>query len=685
MHASQMLLGIDTGGTFTDFVLLDIQAGQVSIHKVLSTPEAPSRAIFQGIDEMGLQETLQGGLLLVVHGSTVATNAALERKGVKTAYITNTGFADVLTLARQTRAELYNLTPRPETPPVPKELCFEVAVRRTHDNQIISPLTEDIIQQLVDQLIAAQPVAVAINLLFSYVNDEDEKRLESALTPHFYVARSSFIHPQDGEYERGITTWLSAWLGPLMHTYLQALSQRLFPSRLAIMQSSGGTIDAENASRRAANLLLSGPAGGLAAARYIGQITGKRKLITFDMGGTSTDVALIDGEIRVTHQGQVAGYPVAAPMVDMHTIGAGGGSIAWLDEGGMLQVGPDSAGASPGPICYGRGGNALTVTDANVFMGRILPDQLLGGSLPLEISRVQEAMQRLADQLNLSVIRTAQGILEVANEHMIGALRKISVHKGFDPRAFTLCCFGGAGGLHVCALAEALEIRSILVPIHSGVLSALGMIVAPKERRLSRSLIKRLDQVTVKELLTAFENLVQQAQRELSEEAVAIDQILLHREVALRYLGQRFSLSLPITTNLTKEAGWQNRLAEEFHKAHALRYGHRMDRPVEVAMLKLHATVPAHEINLPVDTSPLPLKPSPLQDYRVLTDGTRALRATRDQIPADNSLPGPMIIVDSVSTLYVQAGWRVHKDGFGNLHLQYQGNDREDGSKTNKR
>ncbi len=688
-----LLLGVDTGGTFTDFVLLQAhhspgEPGSVRIHKVLSTPANPSQAIFQGLEEMGLAKALSDGYLLIVHGSTVATNAALERKGVKTAYVTNEGFGDVLTLARQTRQRLYDLTPPPETPPVPHELCFEVACRRTHDNQILTELTDTRVNDLVARLNEAKPEAVAINLLFSYVDDADEKRLEEALSPYFYVARSSFILPQDGEYERGMTTWLSAWLGPLMQKYLTTLNNRVLPSRLAIMQSSGGTIDANNASRRAANLLLSGPAGGLAAARTIGQMTGISRLLTFDMGGTSTDVALIDGDIRISHQGQIADFPVAAPMVDMHTIGAGGGSIAWKDAGGMLQVGPQSAGASPGPACYGQGGQQVTVTDANVFLGRILPDSFLGGGMPLDQSATAAAVEALAQEINLDPIATAKGVLTVANTHMVEALRKISVHKGVDPRQFTLCCFGGAGGLHVCALSEALEIPSALVPVHSGVLSALGMIVAPKERRLSHSMIKRLDAVTPSDISEIFDALANQARAELIEEGVAPEKITFTREVALRYLGQRYALTLPVDTASPLLDTTIQSLILAFHEAHAQRYGHKMDRPVELATVKLNASVPAHRVSLPMTAPPRaapaetqppgsptvstqPVQPETVTgaDQRQLTDGATAVCLSRDTLPVDCPLVGPLIVTDPVSTVFVHAGWQLRKDEYGNLHL----------------
>lgn len=347
-----LLLGVDTGGTFTDFVLFD--GDTIRVHKCLSTPHAPEEAILQGIQELGLEPQS----LTMIHGSTVATNAALEGKGVRTVFITNHGLADMLTIGRQARAELYNLQPSQTTPPVPRELCLETGGRLGADGSVIEALSGADIETLVSQLKQLKPEAVAINLLFSFLDDEFEKRIEAAIAAEIpeeiFVSRSSAILPEYKEYERGITTWLNAWVGPLVERYLQRLRQGLPDTTITVMQSSGGTIAAEQAGALAVHMLLSGPAGGLAGAQYIGRDAGREKLLTFDMGGTSTDVALIDGDLRLTNEGHIGPYPVAVPMVDMHTIGAGGGSIAYLDAGGLLQVGPESAGAAPGPACYGQ-------------------------------------------------------------------------------------------------------------------------------------------------------------------------------------------------------------------------------------------------------------------------------------------------------------------------------------------
>ncbi|MEO2176572.1 MAG: hydantoinase/oxoprolinase family protein, partial [bacterium] len=478
-------LGVDTGGTFTDFVYLS-ESGLV-VHKVLSTPDFPQQAVLQGIKEMGLSSELSKGGIAIIHGTTVATNATLEGKGVKTVYITNQGLKDVLTIGRQTRQQLYNLTPTPVESPFGAELMLEVSARTNASGEEISDFEPGELDSLKARVDALAPESVAINLLFSFLSPTHEQALEQLFEDDYFVSRSSTVLPEYREYERGMTTWLNAWIGPIIRDYMMSLRHHVEPAPLSIMQSSGLTIDATLASTRAVNLLLSGPAGGLVAAQYIGQLLRKDKLITFDMGGTSSDVALIEHRFKLTNSGRIGGYPVSVPMADIHTIGAGGGSIATIDSGGLLQVGPQSAGAKPGPACYGQGGTQATVTDANLILGRLGPDPLLAGRLALNRGAALEALAPLAEALSTSVDQVALGIINLANEHMTQALRVISVQRGHDPREFSLACFGGAGGLHLCDLAESLEMKSAIVPIHAGVLSALGMLTTKPGRELVRT------------------------------------------------------------------------------------------------------------------------------------------------------------------------------------------------------
>ena len=650
-----MWLGIDTGGTFTDFVLFDGRA--LRVHKVLSTPQAPEQAILQGVRDLGL--TLPG--LQVIHGSTVATNAVLERKGVRTVYISNHGLRDVLTIGRQARAELYNLQPEPQPPPVPRELCLEVAARLGADGSRISELSAADREAIREQIAMLQPAAVAINLLFSFLDDADERTIASWMPEGLFVARSSEVLPEYREYERGIATWLTAWVGPLVAGYLERLGRTLRPAAVTVMQSSGGTVGAEQAGRKAVHLLLSGPAGGLMGARFIGRLAGETRLLTFDMGGTSTDVALVEGDIQLTSEGHIGPWPVAVPMVDMHTIGAGGGSIAAIDGGGLLQVGPASAGAAPGPACYGQGGMAATVTDANLVLGRLRPEAFLGGAMTLDTDAAVRAVAGLAAPLGLGVEEAAAGIIRIVNEHMVQALRVISVQRGVDPREHVLVSFGGAGGLHVCALAEALGMQRALAPVHAGVLSALGMLVAPRARQLSRTRAELLTDAAEGALEEELQILAEQGRLELVAEGIAKAAIECDYSVDLRYQGQSWTLTLP----------WQGRERTQpaFHDAHERRYGHRLDAPVELVNIRasLHGRPPA--IALPKLTAEAG-DPGRPRYVRLSGDADNVPVWRREGLQAGQRISGPALITETVATTYLPAGWRCRVDDIGNLRLK---------------
>ena len=656
MSPRNILLGIDTGGTFTDFVLL--KDDTLTVHKRLSTPHAPEEAILLGIAELNLDTTE----LSVVHGSTVATNAALEGKGVRTAFITNRGLGDMLTIGRQARRELYNLQPKPVAPPVPQALCLETGGRVGADGVTIEPLTADDLATLRQQLQQLQPDAVAINLLFSFLDDAHEKAIEAIVPENIFISRSSAILPEYKEYERGVTTWLNAWVGPLVQRYLQRLQQGLPAAQISVMQSSGGTIAAERAGALAVHMLLSGPTGGLAGARFVGCSAGREKLLTFDMGGTSTDVALIDGEPRPTNTGHIGPWPVSVPMVDMHTIGAGGGSIAFIDEGGLLQVGPQSAGADPGPACYGRRGEQPTVTDANLVLGRLRPDAFLGGRMRLDVAAARNAIATIAKTLRLSIEETAQGIIRIANEHMAQALRLISIQRGIDPQGFTLMPFGGAGGLHVCALAETLGLREALVPVHGGVLSALGMIVARRSRELSRTIACNLDELNESTLERYFSELENEAQQALMQEGIST--ITLKRSVDLRYRGQAYTLNIPWQGNAITQ--------NEFHHAHQQRYGHRLHQAVELVNLRIRAQGPAPEIELPQLTTSTPATPAtPQQQVELFGINGKVDVWQREQLMAGQHITGPALITEAVATTFIDEGWSCKLDGYGNLLLKH--------------
>ncbi|MCC6207093.1 MAG: hydantoinase/oxoprolinase family protein [Gammaproteobacteria bacterium] len=647
-------VGIDTGGTFTDFVCLT-EAG-LRIHKVLSTPRAPEQAILRGIAELGLD----GAELIIVHGSTVATNAVLEGKGVRTVFITNHGLRDLLTIGRQARRALYDLQPPPEPPPVARELCLETGGRLGARGEVVTPLSAADLAELRAAVHSLAPRAVAINLLFSLLDESFEREVAAAMPADVFVARSSAVLPEYKEYERGIATWLNASVGPLVEDYLARLTHALRSAHISVMQSSGDTIAAAQAGAQAVRMLLSGPAGGLAAVRRLGADSGCHHLLSFDMGGTSTDVALIEGEPRLSGEGRIGGYPVAVPMVDMHTIGAGGGSIACLDDGGLVRVGPASAGADPGPACYGRGGLAPTVTDANLVLGRLPLDGFLGGRMRLDRAAAAQALAGIAASLGLSAEDAAMGIVRIANEHMAQALRVISVQRGIDPRGYTLASFGGAGGLHVCALAEALDITRALVPVHAGVLSALGMLVAPRGRQLSRSVARPLREFSAADIEHGLGGLIARGRAELFEERVSERDISVTRTLDLRYQGQSHSLNVE----------WEDpaRCAAAFHELHRRRYGHALEQPLELVNLRVGLRAPAPDLRIAPPPAPdRPAAPRARTDLYGIAAGAAVY--ARAELACGQRIEGPALITEPVATTYLAPGWSCRRDDTGNLRL----------------
>jgi len=696
-------LGIDTGGTFTDFILFDDESKAIRIHKVLSTPQAPEKAILRGIADLGIKTNN----LTIVHGSTVATNAILEGKGVRTAYITNKGLADVLAIGRQAREELYNLTPIKKPPLIERELCIEVNSRLSAQGEHLQQLTQQDLSELTEQLLVLAPDAVAINLLFSFFENSEELKIEQAILNHdslknIFISRSSDVLPEYKEFERGMTTTLNAKVGPLMQGYLKRLEQSLGNQEnqcgvLSIMQSSGGTTSAEQAGRYPVNLLLSGPAGGLKGAQTVAGVSGVSQLLSFDMGGTSTDVSIIDKEIGFTSGAKIGGYPVAVPMVDMHTIGAGGGSIAQVDAGGLLLVGPESAGADPGPACYGKGGKRPTVTDANVVLGRLLPQSFLGGNMRLDKDAAFNAVQTIADALStddpgsseppMTVEEAARGIIDVVNDHMVRALRVMSVERGEDPKDFTLVSFGGAGGLHVCALAEELEMTKALVPVNAGVLSALGMLAADASRERSRTINKRVKDCAAESIEKIFEELTTHAKEELAPaychpepsgegpcptkpentllkgtpsfrrmpESTPIE---ICQTIDVRYHGQSHALNLP----------WQglHNIQQAFHQKHKDSYGHQLDIDIELVNIRVRAIEQRQSFKLPE------WLPTQAFSEEVITMPYIEKEITvieRAGLQVGQIINGPALVTETSATTWLAEGWRAEIDVAGNLKL----------------
>lgn len=665
---TQLLLGIDAGGTFTDFVLVRLEyKASIEVYKTLSTPDAPERAIIDGIRAMGLEPHLADGSLRLVHGSTVATNAVLEGKLARTAFITNHGFADMLQLARQTRPELYALETPAVPPPVPRELCFEIGGRVAADGSVVSPLAESDIDKLVAQLEQQEPEAIAINLLFSFLDDRFERKIEAAIHAmegERFVSRSSAVLPEYKEYERGIATWLNAALGPVISRYLNELLKNLSGTALQVMQSSGETMSANSAAQSAVNLLLSGPAGGLTAIAYLSEQLNKARFISFDMGGTSTDVALLDGAIRTSNESTIARYPIAVPMVDMETIGAGGGSIAYVDTGGMLQVGPRSAGANPGPACYDKGGEEPTVSDANLVLGRLQLDAALAGDLELNLEAARASIEPLALQIGMSIEETALGIIDIANEHMAKAIRLISVNKGFDPKDFVLASFGGAGGLHVCALAEAMGMSDAIVPVHGGVLSALGMVVAEQGRQFSKTLNHQAQEQEVQgetqqQIEKQFLQLESQGVEQLALEGLSRSALTSKRSADLRYQGQSYTLNVDwhsLSDALTA-----------FEHLHQQRYGYTHDVPIELITIRVQVSAQS----IPFDLPRLNREQTCNNNLhcKVYGETESAKLVARSDLQAEDAISGPAIITEYSATTFVASGWAARVDEFGNLVL----------------
>lgn len=536
-----MRVGVDSGGTFTDFIAWDGRGLRSA--KIRSTPDDPARAILAGVRSFPASE--------VVHGSTVATNALLQRIGARTALVTTRGFEDILELARQNRARLYDWTPAPRQGLLGDGLRFGVAERTLHDGSVLEPLLDSEVANLAARVGDAE--AVAVCLLHSYANPEHERRIGEALRQADYaVSLSSEILPEYREYERAATTVVNAYVSPLMQGYIRSLRSNLPGVGLRVFQSNGGSISADEASNEAVRTVLSGPAGGLVGAAAVAEQLGIDRFITFDMGGTSTDVSLYDGEPAYTTEGAAGGLPVRVPMLDIESIGAGGGSIAFFDEGSALRVGPRSAGAVPGPICYGSG-TEVTVTDANLLLGRIETGSFLEGTIQLDVDRTREYAEVAAAEAGVSVEDLALAIIRAVNAKMERAVRSVSMERGHDPRGYAMICFGGAGPLHACQLADNLGIGRVVVPAHAGVLSALGMLVADCVRDYSRSVLNQ-------DPAAAFADLEATALNEMRDQGYADMTII--RSLDMRYVGQSYELNVPESRS------------DEFDSAHERRYGY---------------------------------------------------------------------------------------------------------------
>src|SRR5688572_28533154 len=602
-------VGIDVGGTFTDLVAWDGQ--QLRIVKIPSTPPEFHRAVIEAVRSAAGDEAAA-----IVHGSTVATNALLQRRGERVAFITTDGFADMLLLGRQDRPRLYALHPRRAEPIVASEDCFTVRERIGATGEIVEPLDESDVARVIDQIRATSIRHVAICLLFSFVNPAHEQQLARACrTAGLIVSASHDILAEFREYERASTTAINASLRPMVSTYLDALRMGLNDSDLHIMHSSGGTLSTDRASEHAVRLILSGPAGGVLGASYIAQLHKFPNVITYDMGGTSTDVAtIIADKPRWTTSTQIDGLPIGVPMFDIHTIGAGDGSIAYRDEGGALRVGPQSAGAMPGPACYGRGGELPTVTDANLVLGRLPHDGFLKGSMKLDSAAAHRAIEPLARSINRSVIETALGMVRVAESNMAQAIRAVTSRRGHDPRDFALMSFGGAGGLHACALAEQLEIPRVIIPPYCGVLSALGMVVAAPVVDVSQTVLHLGEQLDDDRLAAEFGALSARTLEQIAFEHTASVEAFAD----VRFAGQSHEITVRVARPSLES------IRQQFLTEYARLYGQAPHaRPIQVVTLRLRRTGAAPTIELP-----------PLTGQRVRDDEMQMIDETGQPVAA---------------------------------------------------
>jgi N-methylhydantoinase A len=698
-RSQPLRVAIDTGGTFTDCVWIDPATGQLRMLKVFSTPADPSQAICEALNKIAHDSEL-----VLLHGTTVGTNTLLERKGARTALITTAGFEDAIEIGRQARFRLYDFFFDRVAPLVPADLRLGIDERTASDGEILTmPTTEDL-QSLVAQLEVKCPESVAVCLLFSFANPKNESAVEKALQLlRIPLSISHKILPEFREFERTSTVVINAYLQPIMQRYLENLAQRtdenpgveqrfsgalqrprdkracagerLTPAvpRIFVMQSSGGITSLSSAAHEPVRTVLSGPAGGVVGAVAASRCSGFEHIIAFDMGGTSTDVSLVEGELTTASQAEIAGFPVGVPMLDIHTVGAGGGSLARFDAGGVLRVGPESAGADPGPICYGRGAQP-TVTDANLLLGRLQPSCFLGGDFALDLGRTRritgEWLERQGSPLSLE--KFAEGMIRVVNATMEKAIRVVSIERGRDPRDFALVAFGGAGGLHACALAEALSIPQVVVPAFPGALSALGILASDVVKDYSRTiLVSCMGKVPQERLTTEFAKLEKQAAKDFQHEQWP-GKVHYKRSLDLRYRGQGYELSIPFT----------RRLLADFHEEHKRRYGYaHATREVDIVTLRLRAFVRSATLRVRAAASSIRSKRAASPSGRAMLGSTSMPKApvlfegrkfstaicSRDALQPGKNYRGPAIVAEYSATTVVPPRKTFHCDAAGNL------------------
>ena len=678
-------IAIDTGGTFTDCVWLE--NGGLKTLKVFSTPDDPSRAIAEALRKIG-EATGESRALTLLHGTTVGTNALLQRKGARVALITTAGFEDVIEIGRQARPRLYDFFFDRVPPLARREMRFGVKERTAADGQILERPSGEELRRLREAVRLADPDSIAVSLLFSFANPENEGAVAAALAELGKpLSVSHQILPEFREYERTSTIVVNAYLQPLMQSYMERLAERArehiqsreevsgaakrAEPRVFVMQSSGGITALESAAREPVRTVLSGPAGGLVGATAMAARSGFGKILSFDMGGTSTDVSAVQGEIRAGSQSEVAGFPVGVPILEIHTVGAGGGSIARFDAGGALRVGPESAGADPGPICYGRG-TEPTVTDANLLLGRLRPNHFLGGEFTLDIERARRiTVEWLKKQnIGLSLKKFSAGVVRVVNANMERALRVASIERGYDPREFALVAFGGAGGLHACELAAALAIPTVMIPARPGALSAFGILVSDVVKDYSRTVLWRMGSgLPVAKLNNEYKKLEVSAQKEFRAEQWS-GGLHYERSLDLRYRGQGYELNLPATANVTAH----------FHAEHQKRYGyHHPGREIELVTLRLRARLLTPQLRMSSRNArpgaKKPTRVAPVERAPVFLDNQTVATPVfeRESLVPEKAMTGPAVITEYSATTVIPAGKKFWVDAAENLVVRISG------------
>lgn len=675
--AEQWTIGVDVGGTFTDLCAIEASSGRIALHKVSSTPANPAEAIIAGIDGLADKAGIAlGDVSAIGHGTTVATNALIQRRGAKVAMVTTRNFRDLVEIGRQTRPKMYDLKADFPAPLAPRHLRFEVSERIGAGGEVVEPLDMGSVDQVIEALRAAKVEAVAIAFLFAYLNPAHEQAVKarlSAALPGVAVSASSDVMPEFREYERSSTTLLNAYLQPAFDAYMRMLEREVAArspkASLGVNQSSGGLMSVGKARDFPIRTAMSGPAAGANGAIHTAMQSGLQNVITYDVGGTSADVALIKGQsIGLAFDRDVAGFPVRMPMVDINTVGAGGGSIAWFDRDGLMKVGPASAGATPGPACYRRGGTEATVTDANVVLGRLSTGGLLGGTMSLDVDAAFAAVGQVATRLGCSVEAAARGILDVMAANSVRAIRAISVERGHDPRDFALMPFGGAGPLHAEAVARALDIPQILVPLLPGILCAEGLLVAGRSEALVHSQHIALNSDAPARLAQIADGLRVEAETWFEAEGIATAERTTTLVADMRHTSQNYELQIPVPEASLGDLG---ALKQAFFAAHERAYGFsNPEDPVEVVALRMTPQGARPEIGTPPQNANATTAPTPKTHRLVWFNGAVPLDTPifdRGDMAPGCTLAGPAVIDQFDSTLLVFPGDRAEVDAALNI------------------